>query len=169
MDRRTSSAMWVERSSPNRVVMTAARSWPGMVEGDGLDLSVEDDAGLLLVGDRAVGVLGLADHGEDDLRLVLLAEPDEPVGLAERGLPDGGLERLLRRGRIGQVLRRELSSGPDVLQGGPVDAGFGEGPPDEIAEVLATFVQGGGEFVEGHGCSRWTSSAPAETGWRMSC
>ena len=89
---------------------------------------------------RAVGVLRLPHHGEDDLRLVLLAEPDEPVGLAEGSLPDGGLERLLRRGRVGQVLRRELGAGPDILQGGPVDAGLGEGPPDEVTEVLAPAV-----------------------------
>lgn len=83
----------------------------GGVGGDGLDLAVEDDARLLCVADAAVGVLGLAHHGEDDLRLVLLAAPDQPVGLADGGLPDGGLERLLRRGRIRQVLRRELGAG----------------------------------------------------------
>jgi len=53
----------------------------GDVGGDGLGLTVEDDAGLLLVRDAAVIVLRLAHDGEHDLRLVLLAEPDEPVGI----------------------------------------------------------------------------------------
>jgi hypothetical protein len=56
----------------------------------------------------------------------------------------------LRRGRIVQV------AGPDVLQGEPVDAGLGEGPPDQIAEVLTALVEGRCELVECHGCSRRT-------------
>ncbi len=53
---------------------------------------------------------------------------------------------------IEQVFRRDLGVGPDPFQSGPVDAGLGEGPPCEVAEMLAALVEGGGELVEGQGC-----------------
>ena len=75
--------------------------------------------------------------GEDDLGFVLQAESDETVRMADGCSRTGRLQRLLRRGRFGQERRQELRAGPDVLEVGPVDAGLGKGPPDQIAEGLA--------------------------------
>jgi hypothetical protein len=53
------------------------------------------------------------------------------------GLADGGLEGLLRRGRLGQERRGEPRVRPDLLEATARDARVLERPPEDVADVLS--------------------------------
>ena len=134
------------------------------VRGRLLRVTIQDDAGLLLVRERPVVVVRLLDDGQHDARFVLEPEPDQTVVLAKRSGAGGGLDRLLGCWRLGQVSGIETGAGPDLLEGGTGEAGLGEGPPDEVAQVFAAGAGEGGlnTFESGHdasvgedGASKW--------------
>jgi hypothetical protein len=96
----------------------------------------QDDARLLLVADVPGVIALLPDDGEDELAVVLLAEPDQAILLTDLGLADGGLEGLLRRGRLGQERGGEPRVRPDLLEATARDTRVLEGPPEDVADLL---------------------------------
>lgn len=71
-----------------------------------------------------------------------LARPEQAIGLPHAGLAHGELERLLRRGRVGQPLGVEARPGPQRFEGEALHAGFGQRPEDQVAQVLASLAGG---------------------------
>jgi hypothetical protein len=73
-----------------------------------------------------------------DARWWAPSDEDAPASilLTGLGLADGGLEGLLRRGRLGQERGGEPRVRPDLLEAVARDARVLEGPPQDVADVL---------------------------------
>lgn len=113
-------------------------------------VAIQADPGFLVGLDVPRVVARLEEDREDDLVVVLLAQAEEVVVLADLGLADGGLERLLRRGRFGEEARRETGGGPQGREGEARDPGVGERPPDDVSDVRPVGLQVLSEGGNGH-------------------
>src|SRR5438132_10627498 len=123
----------------------------GVVGGNLLLGSVEDDAGLLVVAHAAVLVSVLLDDGEDDLALGFLTEADEPILLAKSSFPNSGLESLLCCGSFRQQFGGEAGGKPLRLERRPLDSGVRKGPPDQVSEMEPGRCQDGLQLLKRHG------------------
>ena len=72
------------------------------------------------------------------------------IVVAHLALPDSGLEGPFRRGRLGEEVRCEAGVVPDVEETVARNAGIFEGPPEEIADVLAGGLEVGANDGKAH-------------------